>query len=150
MSGRLHVIAILLLLAASPALADSPIRFTSVDVYIDSAEPMAAWQLEFSAVSGVMQVVGVENGESTAFDGAPYYDREAVENGEADRIVVADYSLVDQDELPSGRVRVTTLHLMLSGDETPKFDTRLIVASSYQGKRINAEISIEVSGGSDQ
>ena len=150
MIGRLHVIAVLLLLAASPALADSPVRFTSVDVYIDAAEPMAAWQLEFSATTGAMQVVGVENGESTAFDGAPYYDREAVENGRADRIVVADYSLVDQDELPSGRVRVTTLHLMLSGDEVPEFNTRLIVASSYQGKRINAEISFEISDGSDQ
>ena len=150
MIGRLHVIAVLLLLAVAPAIADSPVRFTSVDVYIDAAEPMAAWQLEFSAVTGVMQVVGVENGESAAFDGAPYYDREAVQNGEADRIVVADYTLVDQDELPSGRVRVTTLHLMLSGNEAPEFDTRLIVASSYQGKRINAEISFEISDGSDQ
>jgi len=150
MIGRLHVIATLLLLAASSVMADSPVRFTAVDVYIDVAEPMAAWQLEFSAVSGVMQIVGVENGESKAFDGAPYYDREAVESGRADRIVVADYSLVDQDELPSGRVRVTTLHLMLSGDEAPEFDTRLIVASSYQGNRLDAEISIEVSAGSEQ
>ena len=150
MIGRLHVIVALLLLAASSAFADSPVRFTAVDVYIDAAEPMAAWQLEFSAVSGTMQVVGVENGESKAFDGAPYYDREAVENGRADRIVVADYTLLDQDELPSGRVRVTTLHLMLSGDEAPEFNTRLIVASSCQGKRIDAEISFEISGGSDQ
>lgn len=148
MTRRLHVIVILLLLAASSVFADSPVRFTAVDLYIDAAEPMAAWQLEFSAVTGAMQVVGVESGDSEAFDGAPYYDREAVENGRADRIVVADYSLVDQDELPSGRVRVTTLHLMLSGDEAPEFDARLIVASSYQGKRINAEISIEVSDGS--
>jgi len=148
--GRLHVIVALLLLAASSAFADSPVRFTAVDVYIDAAEPMAAWQLEFSAVSGAMQVVGVENGESKAFDDAPYYDREAVENGRADRIVVADYSLVDQDELPSGRVRVTTLHLMLSGEKAPEFDTRLIVASSYQGKRINAEISFEISDGSEE
>ena len=150
MIGRLHVGVALLLLAASSAMADSPVRFTSVDVYIDATEPMAAWQLEFSATTGAMQIVGVENGESNAFDDAPYYDREAVENGRADHIVVADYPLVDQDELPSGRVRVTTLHLMLSGDAAPEFNTRLIVASSYQGKRIDAEISFEISGGSDQ
>lgn len=148
MNRWLRVIAVLMLLAASSAIADSPIRFASVDVYIDAAEPMAAWQLEFSAVTGSMQVVGVENGDSKAFDGAPYYDRDAVDNGRADRIVIADYSLEDEDELPSGRVRVTTLHLMLTGDEAPKFETRLIVASTYQGKRINAEISIEVSEGS--
>jgi len=150
MTGRLRIITVLLLIAASSAMADSPVRFTAVDVYIDAAEPMAAWQLEFSAIAGGMQVVGVENGESKAFDDAPYYAREAVENGRADRIVVADYSLVEQNELPSGRVRVTTLHLMLSGDEAPEFNTRLIVASSYQGKRITAEISFAVSGGSDQ
>lgn len=150
MIGRVRVIAALLLLAASSAFADAPIRFTSVDVYIDAAEPMAAWQLEFSATSGAMKVVGVENGESIAFDGAPYYDREAVENGRADRIVVADYSLVDQDKLPSGRVRVTTLHLMLTGEEGPEFDTRLIVATNENGTRINAEISFEVSDGSTQ
>jgi len=146
----LGVIALVMLFAASPALADEPIRFASVDVYIDAAEPMAAWQLEFFAVSGRMQVVGVENGDSTAFDGAPYYDRDAVENGRADRIVVADYSLDDESALPRGRVRVTTLHLVLSGDEAPKFNTRLIVASTYQGKRINAGISFEIAEGSKQ
>lgn len=148
MIGRLPVIAVLLLLAAASAMAESPVRFTSVDVYIDAAEPMAAWQLEFSAVTGAMQVVGVENGDSAAFHGVPYYDREAVENGRADRIVVADYSLEDEGKLPSGRVRVTTLHLMVSGDEAPRFDTRLIVATSDKGTRIDAEISFEVSGGS--
>ena len=96
MNRWLRVIALLMLFTASSALADAPIRFATVDVYIDAAEPMAAWQLEFFAVSGRMQVVGVENGDSTAFDGAPYYDREAVENGRADRIVVADYSLDDE------------------------------------------------------
>ena len=150
MIGRVRVIAALLLLATSSAYADAPIRFTSVDVYINAAEPMAAWQLEFSATSGAMKVVGVENGESNAFDGAPYYDRETVENGRADRIVVADYSLVDEDELPSGRVRVTTLHLMLTGEEATEFDTRLIVATNQNGTRINAEISFEVSDGSTQ
>ena len=150
MNRWLRVIALVMLFAASSALADAPIRFASVDVYIDAAEPMAAWQLEFFAVSGTMQVVGVENGDSKAFDGAPYYDRDAVENGRADRIVIADYSLDDESALPRGRVRVTTLHLMLSGDEAPEFNTRLIVASTYQGKRINAGISIEIAEGSKQ
>ncbi len=150
MNRWLRVIALLMLFTASSALADAPIRFATVDVYIDAAEPMAAWQLEFFAVSGRMQVVGVENGDSTAFDGAPYYDREAVENGRADRIVVADYSLDDESELPRGRVRVTTLHLMLSGDAAPEFNTRLIVASTYQGKRMNAGISFEIAEGSKQ
>ena len=110
MNRCLRIITALILLAAMPAFADSPVRFATVNVYIEVAEPMAAWQLEFAATTGEMQVVGVENGDSKAFDGAPYYDRDAVENGRADRIVVADYSLKDKNELPSGRVRVTTLH----------------------------------------
>lgn len=145
-----RIIVALLLLVAWPVMADLPIRFTAVDVYIDAAVPMAAWQLEFSATTGVMQVVGVENGDSKAFDGAPYYDRDAVESGRADRIVVADYSLENEDELPSGRVRVATLHLMVSGDEAPEFNTRLIVATSHKGTSIDAGISIEISEGSEQ
>ncbi len=141
---------LVLLLAASQAFADAPVRFASVAVFIDSAEPLAAWQLEFSAKGGDMQVVGVENGDSKAFDRAPYYDRDAVDQGRADRIVVADYSLDEVSELPRGRVRVTTLHVMLTGDEPPEFDTRLVVASSPQGIRIDAEISIEISDGSEQ
>ena len=140
----------LLLLATSQVIAETPLRFTSVDVFIDSAEPMAAWQLEFSASGVGMQVVGVENGDSQAFHNAPYYDREAVEQGRADRIIVADYSLENGPQLPQGRTRVTTLHLMLLGDNAPAFNTRLIVATSSQGTRIDAEISIEVSDGSEQ
>lgn len=150
MNRCLRIIAALILLAAMPAMADAPVRFASVDVYIDVAEPMAAWQLEFAATTGGMQVVGVENGDSKAFDRAPYYDRDAVETGRADRIVVADYSLENKNELPSGRVRVTTLHLMLSGTKTPEFDARLIVATSHLGTSIDAEISIEISEGSKQ
>jgi len=91
--------------------------------------------------------VGVENGDSTVFGEAPYYDREAVEQGRADRIIVADYSLEAEDALPTGRVRVTTLHLMWSTDESPAFDPRLVVATSREGTRIKARISIEVSDG---
>lgn len=141
---------LLLLLVTSQAIADVPVRFTSVDVFIDTVEPVAAWQLEFAASAGVIQVVGVENGDSKAFDNSPYYDREAVVQDRADRIVIADYSLDNERDLPNGRIRVTTLHLMLSGDEVPKFETRLIVATSYQGKRLDAEISIEISDGREQ
>lgn len=136
------------LLVMTSTYADSPVRFSSVDVYLDSAKPVAAWQLEFAASSGVMQVVGVENGESGVFGDAPYYDREAVDQGRADRIIVADYSLADESALPRGRVRVTTLHLMISGSDEPTFGTRLIVATTHDGNRIDAEISLEFSDGS--
>lgn len=145
---RVFLASLVGLLAMTSTFADSLARFSSVDIYIDSAEPIAAWQLEFAATSGVIHVVGVENGESGVFGDAPYYDREAVEQGRADRIVVADYSLADVSALPHGRVRVATLHLMVSGDDQPTFGTRLIVATTHDGNRIDAEISLEFSDGS--
>ena len=41
-------------------------RFAVVDVYVDSAEPLAAWQFELTERGGRMQVVGIEGGETRA------------------------------------------------------------------------------------
>lgn len=147
MKQLLTIIVSLTLLAISAATSAAQVKFASVDVFIDTPEPMAAWQFEFATAAGAFQIVGVENGDSTVFGEAPYYDREAVEQGRADRIIVADYSLEAEDALPTGRVRVTTLHLMWSTDESPAFDPRLVVATSREGTRIKARISIEVSDG---
>ncbi len=130
--------------------ADNETRFTTVEIYLDSSEPVAAWQFELNERNGVMKVVGVENGDSEAFDRAPYYDREAVQLGTADRIIVADYSLADKDLLPSGRVRVATVHLMLSSQNEPDFDVQLITANTHDGQVIDASIGLESPTGSEQ
>lgn len=129
---------------------EANIRFTAVDVYLDSAEPVAAWQFELGDRAGVMKVVGVEQGDSPAYAHAPYYDREAVRLGEADRIIVADYSLADVVELPSGRVRVATVHLMLSSDDDADFNLFLVTATTYDGVVTDARISFDVRTGSEQ
>jgi hypothetical protein len=129
--------------AAQP---DGRPRFAAVDVYLDSAEPVAAWQFEFSSRSG--KIVGVENGESEAFGGTPYYDREAVQLGTADRIVVADFSLAGTSRLPSGRVRVATLHLVLDAASDPEFDVGLVTAVTRDGVTIDASIGLEQRKGS--
>lgn len=125
-------------------------RFAAVDVYLDSAEPVAAWQFELGDRNGIMKVVGVEQGDSPAYARAPYYDREAVRLGEADRIIVADYSLADVVELPSGRVRVATVHLMLSGGDDADFNVFLVTATTYDGVVTDARISFDVRTGSQQ
>ena len=142
------VIALLLLGLAGIAGAEP--RFIAVDVYIESDAPLAAWQFEFVDHKNATMVVGIENGDSAVFHTAPYYDREAVAGGSADRIVVADYSLAKRAELPVGRVRVATLHLMVSGDAEPDFASTLSVAATYGGSNIDAEISVEISGGREQ
>lgn len=124
---------------ASPAPNDSQ-RFAAVDVYLETDEPVAAWQFEFSGRN--VRIVGVENGESDAFGGAPYYDRDAVQLGTADRIVVADFSLAEPGELPSGRIRIATLHLVL-GDSDPEFDLDLVTAVTRDGATIEASIGLD-------
>ena len=142
------VLAVLFLCTAGQANA-AP-QFVAVDVFVNTVAPLAAWQFEFNDTNGAAKVVGIENGESEAFGNAPYYDSRAVNTGDAERIIVADYTLVERDKLPTGRVRIATLHLMTESDVTNNFDARLIVAATHGGKNIKAEISLEVSGGSQQ
>jgi len=114
-------------------------RFVPLAIHLDSPAAVAAWQFELKDCNGAMKVVGVENGGHPAFPRAPYYDREAVARGDAERIVLADYSLAEKSRLPSGRVRLATLHLVLEGE--PDFELRLITATTPEGDIINASIS---------
>ena len=122
-------------------------RFAVVDVYVDSAVPLAAWQFELRERHGAMQVVGVENGASRAYPDAPYFDREAVARGAADRIVVASFSLKPAAELPIGRARVATVHVRLTGDVEPDYRLQLVAAGAADGRPIDATISLDTRTG---
>ncbi|MDE0348559.1 MAG: hypothetical protein OXM56_02460 [Gammaproteobacteria bacterium] len=125
--------------SADPDDASAP-RFVPVEVYLESPEPVAAWQFEFADRAGAMKVVGIERGGHDAFPRAPYYDRDALASGTAPRIVVADYSLVLEAALPRGRFRLATLHLMLEGE--PDFELRLVTATTPGGVPIAASIAL--------
>ena len=118
-------------------------RFEAVAIYLQSDEPVAAWQFELGESSGQMRVVGIENGDSAAFEGAPYYDLEAVSGGEADRIIVADYSLRPADELPTGRHRVATVHVQLQGFAEPEYNLSLMAAGGADGQPIQASVGFD-------
>ena len=115
-------------------------RFMPLAIYLDSPAAVAAWQFELKDRNSAMTVVGVENGGHAAFSRAPYYDREAVADGKATRIVVADYSLADENLLPVGRFHLATLHLMLDGE--PDFELRLVAATTPDGSAIDASITL--------
>lgn len=123
------------------------VRFAALDIYLDSSEPLAAWQFELGESTGSMTVVGVENGDSAAYDGAPYYDLDAVAGDRADRIVVADFSLEAPTALPSGRTRVATVHVRLIGSAAPEFELSLIAAGNAAGDAIAAEAELEFADG---
>lgn len=115
-------------------------RFTVLEIYLETAEPLAAWQFELRESTGSMRVVGIENGDSDAFGEAPYYDLAAVSGGAADRIVVADYSLRPATELPTGRSRVATVHVQLEGTADPEYVLNLMAAGGADGEPIQASI----------
>ena len=73
--------------------------------------------------------------DSDAFQRAPFYDREAVRRDEADRIIVADYSLAEVNRLPTGKIRVATVHLMLEAEAD--FELTLIAAATTDGRPID-------------
>ena len=150
---RALIISLILICSTCPSQAfaeNDSVRFAAMDIYLHSVEPIAAWQFELNDRHGLMKVVGVERGESPAYTRAPYYDREAVRLDEADRIVVADYSLADVDELPSGRTRIATLHLILGGSDDTDFNLLLITATTFDGHATDASASFEIQTGSEQ
>ena len=145
---RRLVISLALWLASAMVLAQD-VTFATVDIFLDSENPVAAWQFELDDRNNVMQVVGVEQGEAAAFTRVPYYDLDAVQRGEADRIIVADYTLADVDQLPSGRFRLATIHVMLRGDDAD-LNLNLVTATTYDGERTDAHASFSVRQGSEQ
>jgi len=128
---------------ALPQSVETDTRFTTLDVYVESTEPLAAWQFELREASGRMRVVGVENGETAAFGDAPYYDLAAVSQGTADRIIVADYSMRQDVELPTGRNRLATIHMQIEGTAEPVYVLNLMAAGGANGEPIQATIDFD-------
>lgn len=143
----MYLLCLVLWTAAWPGLSyadETKVQFAALDIHLESAEPVAAWQFELSEAAGRMRVVGVENGDSPAFAKAPYYDRKAVNDGRADRIIIADFTLRPAAELPAGKVRIATVHLRLTGSSEPDYLLRLVTAGNARGEPIPASIHLSV------
>jgi hypothetical protein len=129
------------LCAQQPAREEGPSRFSAVDIYVDSKNaPLAAYQIEFSATNGVAKIVGIEGGESTAFHEPPFYDAKAIQR---ERVIIAAFNTLAADKLPSGKTRIATIHLQITGDQTPQFQLTLQAAANPDGNRISADASFE-------
>jgi len=112
-------------------------RFGTVDLFVDSArQQLAAWQMEFKATAGQVQIVGIERGDNADFHDPPYYDPAALQNN---RIIVGAFDLAP--DLPTGKIRVARLHLHISGTQKPVYAVNLVVAGDKQGKPIAAQAS---------
>lgn len=114
------------------------VRFAPVHIYADSGEkPLAAYQFELKAVLGQVEIVGVEGGEHAAFAEPGYYDPAALAN---DRIIIAAFNT--GGDVPTGRTRIATIHLQITGEVEPKYEIELTVAADADGEEIPAEITI--------
>ena len=119
--------------------AEPSVRFAPLHIYLDSGNrSLAAYQFELKATTGQIEIVGVEGGEHKAFSEAPYYDPAALMQ---DRIIIAAFN-TGQD-LPTGRTRIATIHLQITGEAEPQYELKLAVAGDADGKEIPAEITFE-------
>ena len=122
-------------------------RFATVDVFVASAEPVAAWQVELRERRGAMQVVGIERGDDRTFRDPPFFDRVVLERGVTERIVLARFSLSEAAQLPRGRVRVARVHVRTTGTATPDYEIRLVAVGAADGRPIVAELCFETQAG---
>ncbi|MEM9109113.1 MAG: hypothetical protein AAGC72_03740 [Planctomycetota bacterium] len=130
------------------APADVGVTFVNVQVLIDPrGKPLAAYQVELDAGGADFRVVGIEPAQQAAFTREPYYDRDA-NTRKTDRLILANYSVANADNLPKQQLRVATLHLALVGnyatDNLPPVALSL-TAYGPDGKPIDAEASYEMS-----
>jgi hypothetical protein len=129
------------LFAQRPGVEEPRVHFCAVDVYVDATNaPLAAYQLEFAATNGVAKIVGIEGGEAPAFREAPFYDPKAMQR---ERVIIAAFSTESTDHLPSGKTRVATIHLQISGADAPAFEVKLKTAADSNGNKIAAGVNIE-------
>lgn len=118
---------------------DAAVQFRAVDIYVDSKEtPLAAYQLEFSVTNAASaaKIVGIEGGESPAFSEPPFYDPKAMQH---ERVIIAAFSTNAINDLPKGKARVATIHLLTARAVEPEFALKLETAADTNGNRILAE-----------
>ena len=143
--------AVVALLCAAGVLSTSAqpqdTYFTTVDLFVVSDTPVAAWQVELSERRGAMQIVGIERGDDSTFRDPPFYDRVAVERGATDRVVLASFSLNDAAQLPRGRVRIARVHVRGIGAAEPDYEARLVAAGTADGRPLDAQLNIEMQTG---
>lgn len=115
-------------------------EFAVYDVYVDSAgEPLAAYQLKISDRRAAVKIISVEGGEHASFAEAPKFDAKAIQR---DVIKIAAFSLDGREKLPSGRVRIASLHVEVGPGLAPNWNAIVEAAGSAGGKKISAEVSI--------
>src|SRR2546429_4330200 len=119
---------------ANTTVEAAPSRFGTVDLFVDSAkQQLAAWEMEFKATTGQVEIVGIERGDNPDFQDPPYYDPAALKGN---RIIVGAFDLAPQ--LSSGKIRVARLHLHISGGQKANYSLHLGGGGGREGKTVTS------------
>ena len=138
---RASILLLSLQAVSAPQAAETTVRFETVDVFVDAADKaLAAYQLEFFAVSGDVKIAGIEGGATPSFATPPYYDPKAMQQ---ERVILAAFTTEDAATVPVGKTRVATIHLQTIGSDTPKFQVRLDAAADAAGETIAAKATFQ-------
>ena len=117
------------------------VHFRAIDIYVDSGSALlAAYQLEFSVTNVPTQIVGIEGGSPKSFREPPFYDSKAMQQ---ERVVIAAFSLDNPENLPTGKVRVATIHIQTRQTEPLGIRLELHTAADSKGKKISATATCE-------
>jgi hypothetical protein len=115
-------------------------EFAVFDVFVDSgADALAAYQLKISDEKAAVKILSVEGGEHASFAQPPKFDGKAIQR---DVIKIAAFSLDAREKLPSGRVRVASLHVEIGPGMAPEWKALVEAAGGAGGTRISATVSI--------
>ncbi|MBN2319236.1 MAG: hypothetical protein JXR49_09175 [Acidobacteria bacterium] len=125
------------LFAGEINLAPSRVRFLSVDLWVDSGEALAAYQVEITYDRNSIRIVGLEGGQVEAYRDAPYYDQKGFESG---RIILAAFTT--GTDAPKGRTRVAIIHVAVEGNIRPELTCRLMAAAKPGGRRISPKVDL--------
>jgi len=116
------------------------LRFDAVHVYIDSGtKALAAYQLSLREATGNVRIVGIEGSDHHAFAKPPYDDPIAIQG---DRVIIGAFSTADVDSLPTGRTRIATIHVQITGGKA-QYDAQLTVSAGVDGLAIPGRLTLE-------
>ncbi len=115
------------------------LRFEAVHVFVDSGTmALAAYQLSVRATTGNVRIVGIEGSDHHAFANPPYYDPVAIQG---DRVIIGAFSTANVDSLPTGRTRIATIHVQVTGGQA-EYDARLTVSAGSDGLAIPGRLTL--------
>ncbi|MHC5053403.1 MAG: hypothetical protein ACYTKD_01655 [Planctomycetota bacterium] len=149
-----NVVAASLIALCAARVAEGAIEFRTVDVFITSDAPLAAWQVDVRydrSTVKILSLEGGEEGEDAAWREPPHHDARGMSRS---RIMLAAF-VNDDAKATTGRARVARLHVEITvadgdpgtrnaaaADIIGSMRVRLVAAAQAGGERIAPTVEL--------